>query len=148
MARILIIEDDDLAGRMLSEGMTRLGHSVQSASNAEDGLRFFESDPSDVVITDIIMPDTDGLDVIGRIRSRSPKAPIIAISGGGYQINVGDCLVAARQLGADRVLKKPFTLQDLHLAVGELTAKEEEAPPPVRMAVSRRVPSSSSEPFP
>lgn len=126
MARILIIEDDDLARQMLSEGMMRLGHTVHTASNAQDGLRSFDPHRTDVLITDIIMPDIDGLDVIGRIRARAPETPIIAISGGGYQINVGDCLVAASQLGADRILKKPFTLQDLHLAVSELTTEEEE----------------------
>ena len=113
MARILIIDDDDAVRDFLVEAIEQAGHEVVSANGGITGIGKFAQSHPDLVLTDIIMPDRDGLEVITEIRSADPDARIIAMSGGALRTSAVFCLDAAMELGAMAVLKKPFRLAHL-----------------------------------
>jgi len=121
MARILIIDDDDDVRTMLSLTLTQFGHSVIEARDGKEGLqRFAETNP-DLVITDIVMPEKEGLEVLMELRKKQPAPKVIAISGGGRQ-STSDYLRAAKYMGASRVLEKPFSQEALFEAINDLLA--------------------------
>lgn len=116
MARILVIDDEDLARFTVRKYLASAGHSVLEARDGKEGLTLQEQDPCDLVITDIIMPEKEGLETILELRQADPKLPIIAISGGGRQ-GYADYLEAAKPFGANFSLAKPFSQEDLLGAV-------------------------------
>ncbi len=83
------------------------------------GLQLYREEPVDLIITDVFMPEKEGLETIRELRSEYPEVKIIAISGGGKNINL-DFLPLAKQLGALRTLKKPFDRQEMLDAVQEV----------------------------
>jgi DNA-binding response OmpR family regulator len=103
LAHILLIDDEALVRQGLSLTLTEAGHSVECAADGEAGMRKLEARLPDIVITDIVMPDQEGIETIIAIRKANPNLPIIAISGGS-----ADFLHAASALGATRILRKPF----------------------------------------
>jgi DNA-binding response OmpR family regulator len=105
--KILVIDDDPLVRRSLEIILTHGGHRVSTASNGLLGLALFRDTLPDLVVTDIIMPEQEGLGTIMAIREEFPAAKIIAISGGGRMGKL-DLLEAARMLGADDIIAKPF----------------------------------------
>jgi DNA-binding response OmpR family regulator len=120
MARILIIEDDNAVCTMLRLTLTHFGHTVIEARNGKEGLRLFKETNADLVITDIVMPEKDGLAVLAELRNKQvPPVKIIAISGGGRQ-SAADNLKMAKLLGAAKVLAKPFSNEALMAAINEL----------------------------
>ena len=118
MARILVIDDDDDTRRMLCEVLTRAGHEAIGAADGRAGVASYRESRADVVITDIFMPESDGLETIREIRHECSRARIIAISGGGRQSNF-DYLPSALMLGACRAMDKPFSPAELLQAVTE-----------------------------
>jgi DNA-binding response OmpR family regulator len=105
--KILVIDDDPLVQRSIEMILRLGGHQVRTASDGLRGLALFREAQPDLVVTDIIMPDQEGLGTIMAIRKECPRAKIIAISGGGRMGNL-DLLKVARELGADDVIAKPF----------------------------------------
>jgi len=120
IARILIIEDNDVLRRMLRTALSKAGYAVTEASGGKSGLASYRQDPFDIVITDILMEDIEGLETIGELRRDYPQVKIIAMSGGRGQSNY---LELAEQLGARRTLEKPFPLDQLVAAVREVLAE-------------------------
>jgi DNA-binding response OmpR family regulator len=118
MARILLIEDYDLIRGLLRDTLELDGHTVIEARNGADGLDLFRQAGADLVITDIVMPDKDGLDVVRALREQVPPVNIIAISGA--RDSAEDYLDLAHRMGAVKVLLKPFTIGALIAAVNEL----------------------------
>jgi CheY-like chemotaxis protein len=116
MPHILIIDDDDLLRTMLRLTLEEFGHTVTEARNGLEGLRLFQREPADLVITDLIMPEKEGIETIMELRKKYPGVKIIAMSGGG-RVTAASHLRAARQLGANHVLTKPFDNDDLKLAI-------------------------------
>lgn len=116
MARILIIDDDRAVQLSIQLALEREGHQVVCASDGEEGLSAFASKTPDLVITDLIMPNKEGIETIIQLRVRDPKTPILAISGGGRLSNA-DFLKMAAKVGANAILAKPFERQDLIAAV-------------------------------
>jgi CheY-like chemotaxis protein len=116
MSRILLIDDDDLTRGAVHKMLERAGYTVQSTANGREALEWYRNDPVDLVITDLIMPDTDGLEIIQELRRTHPAARILAISGGG-RVDAQEYLSVARKFGAVQVLSKPFSNQDLRQAV-------------------------------
>jgi YesN/AraC family two-component response regulator len=111
MANILLVEDEPLVSETLSSAMKSKGHTVVTAGNGVEGLKRFTERPFDLVVTDIIMPDKEGIEMILEMRRHNPDAKIIAISGGGRTGNV-EFLKMAESLGAMATLKKPIRLAE------------------------------------
>jgi CheY-like chemotaxis protein len=119
--RILIIEDDEFVKNMLKQTIERAGYDVATAANGHIGLKLYKSNPFDVVITDLIMPDMEGIETITHLRKNNPGVKIIAISGGGRN-SPEDYLHIAEKLGAKRTFSKPIDRQALLNAIQELIA--------------------------
>lgn len=116
MSAILLIDDDDLLRRMLAITLTKMGHQVTEAPNGREALRLFAAEPPDVVLTDMVMPDKEGVEVIGELRRLQPDLKIIAMSGGGRG-DAFDYLKIARLMGAASTLQKPFSNEALATAI-------------------------------
>ncbi len=114
----IIVADDvvgiqDLVGLWLEES----GHSVMRASTGHAASQLLKKQHVDLVITDIIMPDGDGLELILELKHARPLVHILAISGGGRHLQASDCLKMAKNLGAHALLLKPFNREQLLAAV-------------------------------
>jgi len=127
MIRILLIDDDDLVRAMLARTLTHFGYVVTEARNGREGLDRFRASGADLIITDIVMPEKEGFEVLIELRKVQPPVKVIAMSGGGRQ-NPADVLRIATHLGATRVLAKPFSNEELMAAINELLPKLDESP--------------------
>jgi DNA-binding response OmpR family regulator len=116
MIHVLLIEDDASVRVALTQTLQRLGYEVAAAANGKAGLLQAMLRPPDLVITDLIMPETEGLETIMELKRRTPAIKIIAISGGGRLSN-DDYLNVARKFGASRALAKPFSREELKAAI-------------------------------
>jgi two-component system chemotaxis response regulator CheY len=116
MTNILLVDDDDLSRGAVHKMLERSGYGVHSTGAGEEALAFYRREPTDLVITDLIMPDIDGLEIIQELRRINPAVRILAISGGG-RVDAEEYLSVARKFGAVEVLSKPFTGQELKHAV-------------------------------
>jgi CheY-like chemotaxis protein len=112
MNHILLIDDEEEVRSTWRDMLEQAGYEVAEAANGRQAVTMFETDPAEMVITDIIMPELDGIDMIIELRRRWPSVQIVAISGGGIsrQLNI---LELSKKVGADRVLAKPVTANDL-----------------------------------
>ena len=119
MARVLVIDDEQLARFTIREILETAGHEVVEAKNGNQGVSFQRSSACDIVVTDIIMPEKEGVETIIELRKDYPDLPIIAISGGGRTRNL-DFLKIAEQYGAHTILAKPFSEDELLDAVDSL----------------------------
>jgi CheY-like chemotaxis protein len=119
MARILVIEDDAGIRTLLKDALQLESHEVFDACDGEQGAKIYRRHEIDMVITDVFMPEKEGLEVIMELRSKHPDVKIIAISGGSRNIKM-DYLKVAENLGANRSFKKPFSLAEVIAAVKEL----------------------------
>ena len=117
--RILVIDDEEPVRMMLRRSLTKAGYETSEAANGKEALSIQEKNPADLIITDIIMPEMEGIDTIMTFRENYPRVKIIAISGGG-QIESDEYLDLADKLGADWTFAKPFSLNRLLSAVKEL----------------------------
>src|SRR5690349_20135697 len=116
MPKIQVIDDDEQVRALLHEILDRAGFEVVEAANGVEGVSVYRSAPSDLIITDLIMPEKEGVETILELRSEFPSARIIAISGGGRN-GAQDYLAIAAKLGARRVVAKPFSRQEILDAV-------------------------------
>lgn len=119
MARVLVIDDETAIAVMLKKMIERAGHEVEIASNGNDGLLVFESFQPDLLITDIVMPEKEGLELILELRKKKEKLKIIAISGGG-RFQYQGYLTSAKHLGADRVFQKPLDHKEFMNVISDL----------------------------
>jgi CheY-like chemotaxis protein len=119
MARILVIDDNNEVRRMIRQALELHGHNVVDAGDGVQALAQFRNCVTDLVITDIVMPEMEGLETIIELRAMDASVKILAISGGGSFVPDG-YLRWAEMLGADRRLEKPFTVQQLVSVVNEL----------------------------
>ncbi len=121
--RILVIDDDEQMRVLLQQAMQWAGFEVVAAENGRKGQQLFEEQPADLIITDLIMPEQEGLETIRSLKQGYPAVKIIAISGGG-RIGPEAYLPAAMELGADRIFAKPFDVKELISAVQELLGND------------------------
>ena len=114
MATILIIDDEEGIRALLRTTLEAAGYEVLEAANGRQGLALYRLRPTDLIITDILMPELNGLDLILALTRQFLHAKVIAISGAGGEKNVLD---VAKLLGARRTLQKPFSMTHLLDAV-------------------------------
>lgn len=119
MKRILVIDDDEMIRIVFKRFLTGKGYVVTCAENGEEGLGLLESENPNLVITDIMMPGTDGLEVVLSMREKHPNIPVIAISG-GMTLAPMDFLPMVKKFGAVKVFYKPVELEDLLEGAQEL----------------------------
>jgi two-component system, response regulator, stage 0 sporulation protein F len=114
MASILIIDDEEIIRALLRTVLEAAGYEVTEAPNGRIGLELYRQNPRDLVITDILMPELNGLDMLLELTREFLRAKVIAISGAGEEKNVLD---VAKLLGARQTFQKPFSVSKLLGAV-------------------------------
>jgi len=124
MPGILLVEDEKDLREMLKASLIRRKYTVIEAENGKDAISHFKPLITDMLITDLIMPDEDGLKVIIKLKKLKPTLKIIAISGGG-KAGPGSYLNLAKALGADAIFSKPFSVHDLISKIEELLLTEQ-----------------------
>ena len=126
MPGILLVEDDKELREMLKISLLRNNYTVLEAENGKDAIVHFKPLLTDLVVTDLIMPEEDGLKVVIKLKELKPSIKIIAISGGG-KVGPGSYLNLAKALGADAIYSKPFSINDLVVKIEELLGTEQPA---------------------
>jgi two-component system response regulator (stage 0 sporulation protein F) len=119
VASILLVDDNDQLRSMIERGLKRAGHEVLPAVNGRSALAILPKVKFDLILTDIVMPDMEGLELIRSIRKMNSAAKIIAMSGGGRG-TADDYLTMAKNFGAAATLEKPFDLDTLTRTVAEV----------------------------
>jgi CheY-like chemotaxis protein len=122
MSRILVIDDESMVRASIEAVLSGRGHAVSLAADGREGLDRLKTGDFDLIITDLIMPEMEGIETILAIRRQSPGLRILAISGGGRR-QIGDFLEMAEKLGANAVLRKPFSSAELLGAVDRAMAE-------------------------
>ncbi len=122
MARILLIEDEEISRYAVLQILENAGHEVAEAENGNEGIALQKAQPFDLIVTDIIMPEKEGVETIIELKRDYPALSVIAISAGGRTRNL-DFLELAKRSGADKVLAKPFSEQELLQCVDACLAK-------------------------
>ena len=128
MANILVIDDDDAVRRSIRRALELDGHNIVEAADGWQGLLRFGERPVDLVVTDILMPNREGIETIIELRRRSETLPIVAVSGGSLTTDRDGVLLSADLLGASRVLAKPFAVDELRAMVSGLLGDASSGP--------------------
>jgi CheY-like chemotaxis protein len=124
MPGVLIVEDDKELREMLKTSLIRRNYTVFEAANGKEAIMHFKPSKTDLVVTDLIMPEEDGLKVVMKLREIKPSIKIIAISGGG-KAGPASYLNLAKALGADAIYSKPFSINDLIAKIEDLLNNEQ-----------------------
>jgi len=119
---VLVADDEDGIRLLLEQWLKPLGHTVTCVSSGTEAIKRFTGERFDLVVTDILMPDGDGVKLIEALKKIQPAAHILAISGGGRHVAGNDCLKIARGLGADVAILKPFKRDQFLAAVDQALA--------------------------
>lgn len=122
MGKIMVVDDDIGIKKLLENAFLKVGYEVSAFTSGKDAINKFKNDPHDVLITDIIMPEKDGIETIIEIKKIEPNIKIIAISGGG-RIKADDYLNIVKKLGVDYTFSKPFSIKEILEAVNNLLKK-------------------------
>ena len=129
MARIIVIDDDHDVRALMVWDLQAAGHEVRAAADGAQGLKLQHASPAEVVVTDIYMPEKEGIETIRELKERFPTLKIIAISGGGSALgarkpsSLRDLSVVAAELGVAAVLQKPFPSEELLRSIDAALAK-------------------------
>ena len=126
LPRVLLVEDEQPFRELLQAFLEGQGYQVQAVRDGRCGARWLESNPVDVVVTDLCMPEVDGMQLLMSIRRLHPQMPVVAMSGGVGGEMVG-MLRAAKLLGARGTLEKPFSLHQFATVVREALASAVDA---------------------
>jgi len=122
MAHILIIDDEELFRNMLQQMLEKTGHKVSAASDGGKGIEVYRQEQPDLVITDIFMPEKEGISTIQELKQEFPDVKVIAVTGGGKKNCGFEYLSFAENAGADKTLNKPFERQEILDVIDELLA--------------------------
>lgn len=125
MAKILVFDDEPSILLMLKKLLEKAGHEVEVALNGKDGMVLFGKNKPDLLITDIIMPEKEGLETIYELRRSYPELKIIAISGGG-RIGPDGYLPGAKLMGANAIFTKPLIPKEFLQVVSDLLGEKKE----------------------
>lgn len=121
MARILVIDDEEMVRQTYRLTLELSGYEVVEARDGDEGIRKYREDPTDLVVTDIKMEPTDGLDVIRELKAGDPGVKVIAVTG-----HDPSALDAAMDLGAGRVFTKPLKMDAFLEAINQLLLGEDD----------------------
>ena len=127
---VLVADDEERIRGLLENWLAAAGHAVTSVASAKEACAFLKDRKFDLVITDMLMPDGDGLDLIREMKKAQPGARIIAISGGGQYVQGDYCLRLASGLGVQAVVMKPFTWPQLQAGIDQALAPTSTPPSP------------------
>lgn len=119
MATVLVIDDEPSIRRIVAHVLRTDGHDVLEAENGKEGVRIFQAHAIDLVVTDLVMPEQEGIETTERLLALDPSVPVVAMSGGGRGSAVS-YLKIAQLVGARATLEKPFTLDQLRTVVAEV----------------------------
>ena len=119
MARILIVDDEENVRFTLVKALKSLNHEIYQAADGNAALAILAEQEIDLIVTDIFMPNREGLETIIEIRMNWPEVKLVAMSGGG-RIRNTEFLDIAKKFGADLVLKKPFSMMEFRNEIGRL----------------------------
>lgn len=119
---ILVADDEASIREFLRQLLSAAGHTVTDVGNAREATDHLQRQAFDLVITDVLMPDGDGIDLITDVKKRQPRARIVAMSGGGRYLEGSDYLKLAKGLGAHAAIMKPFTWEELRAAMAAAMA--------------------------
>jgi CheY-like chemotaxis protein len=114
---ILVIDDNEDLRSILEAKLIAIGYRVTTAANGQDAATELNRERFDLVITDVYMPGKDGLEVVRELYKSHPTLPVVVMSGGGSKMSAAQYLGAAQLLGAVAVLQKPFSDEQLRLAI-------------------------------
>lgn len=123
MAKVLVVEDSAAVRLAVTEVIEQAGHAVSSAENGRVAIELLRGESFDLIVTDVLMPEADGLEVIKEARARHPNTRVLAMSGGAPNLPAGYALKMAEMFAADAVLFKPFLNEELKKAVARLLAE-------------------------
>jgi len=128
MPTVLVIDDDDIVRGLLVRALSGARYKVIEAADGQEGLARARSEAPDIVVTDLVMPVQEGVEIIMTLRRERPRLPIIAISGGVTNSKL--YLDIAGKIGARRILPKPFTPKELIHLIEQVLAEERQPEPP------------------
>jgi DNA-binding NtrC family response regulator len=114
---ILVADDEENIRHFLRQLLAAAGHTVMDVGSAREASEHLQRQAFDLVITDVLMPDGDGIDLITDVKKRQPQARIVAMSGGGRYLEGSDYLKLATGLGAHVAIMKPFTWEEMQAAM-------------------------------
>lgn len=123
---ILVVDDEPDLCDLISRMLVRAGHKVTCAGDGDEASRVIATQKFDLVLTDVIMPEKDGIEVIGELRRKQPNVRIVAMSGGGH-VALDQYLKIAKGMGAHNVLQKPFSSDELLAALEAAMPKDKPA---------------------
>ena len=126
MATILVVDDDDDLRPLLVGVLQAAGYQTLEASNGVLGLRLLRQQKVDLLVTDLVMPEKEGLELIMDVRAQFPGLRVVAISGGVWS-SKQSFLPVAKKLGADRAMSKPFTIEQFLTTIEEVLASDRAA---------------------
>lgn len=125
MPRILVVDDEEHVRDMVTAMIEPLGYDIVVAKNGAEACDVCKAALVDLIITDIVMPEKNGIDLIMETKKEYPDIPVIAISGGGGITGRYDYLEIAKLVGAKNILEKPFSMEELRSAVDNILNNEE-----------------------
>lgn len=126
---ILVADDEEGIRQLLTHWLERVGYRVTCVDCGHEAARALRAQPYDLIITDIVMPDGDGFELITEFRRAQPTTRILAISGGGKYLQGADCLRMAKGLGAHGAVMKPFTREQLLAGIDAVMGTAAPTPP-------------------
>jgi CheY-like chemotaxis protein len=127
-ARVLVVDDSDTTRELVARILRRDGHIVLQAANGREALRLLRTTRADLVLTDLFMPDMDGIELLRALAMQAPDLPVVVLSGADA-MGPGSLLGAATMLGAAAALSKPVTPEALRAAVRVSLATHRPMPP-------------------